>query len=297
MPRKENKAKPAVRSTDLNFMVVRGTGKVRRFKVSSRLLMFSFLFFLAYTVVSLFAINRYLTLRLTVRQQAEQVDRLKVELTSVSNKLYEAEQRMALLEHPVSATPAKAKPLDTQQVQVAEKKEVVAEERQADQEPSPKVNGAAEPPKAPQPKQLVDIRDLKVKVTPASLSLAFKVYNATDKPGPVKGYVHIIWLQDSSNLSKAWSYPNIALTGGMPLDYKTGRLFSIRRFREIRASFERKPDKALPRVLRIVAFDKSGEKVFSRDYNLDEFIKNKESIRTPASKPSSPKSTKALLSG
>jgi hypothetical protein len=129
--------------------------------------------------------------------------------------------------------------------------------------------------KAPAPSPVVGIKDLKVKVTPASLNLAFKVYNVSEDPGPIRGYVHMIWLQDRSDMSKAWSYPNIKLVDAMPLDYKTGRLFSIRRFRKIRASFERKANMAIPSTLRIIVFDKSGKEVLLRDYDMGKLTQGK----------------------
>ncbi len=309
------KHKGGLKHTDINFMVVRGTGKVRRFKISSRLLIFSSLFFLAFIIVGVFAINRYLALRLRMEDQKRKIETLENELTKVNHRLYEAEQRMVLLEHPV-VRPARAVQREaTQQSQVKTPKK---------EEPQRKntLAGAAEtvqadeakehPVREPGTTQLVDIKDLKMKVTPSSLDLGFKVYNVSSEPGPVRGYVHMIWIQDRSDMSRAWSYPNIKVRDGLPSDYKTGRLFSIRRFREIRASFERKPNMAIPRTLRIVAFDKSGKKVFLKDYDIQELVSGKDvslkgkstkdhgvrgGQKQPAEKSPIPQSHKALLSG
>lgn len=316
MASKMEKRKAGLKSTDINFVVVKGTGKVRRFKISSRLLIFSFLFFLAFIIVSVFVINQYLALRLKVEEQARKIETLHDKLTTVNHRLYEAEQRMALLKHPVVV-----KPVGTVQREAPQKAPVESERKEEPQrekiQTSPpeavQANEAGEKPaREAGATQLVDIKDLKVKVTPASLDLAFKVYNVSDDPGPVKGYVHMIWIQDKSDMSRAWSYPNIKVADGLPSDYKTGRLFSIRRFREIRASFERKPNMALPSTLRIIAFDKSGKEVFLKDYDMRELVGGKgvplkrNSIRDkevpgrqkqPANQNPPPKSPKALLSG
>jgi len=303
------KREPGIKPTDLNFMVVKGTGRVRRFKISSRLLTFAFIFFLAYVVVSLFGINRYLTLRLQTKDQAQQILRMKSELTTLKHKLYEARQRLALLEHPVATKTSTNQPTKKVPPQIAKAKvaPLIKEAKTGEKPAPPPPKPQQEPAKA---KPLVEIKDLTVKATPASLDVAFKVVNASDGPGPVRGYVHMIWLPDPSDLSSAWSYPRVTLVDGIPSQYRTGRLFSIKRFREIRASFERKPEKEVPRVLRIIAYDRSGDKVFLKDYEVNQLLKPKPVTKRP--KPTTPQqpspppkvlpqdkpqSTKALLSG
>jgi len=268
MPRGQDEYRARVRPTDLNFMVVKGRGKVRRFKISSRFLGFSFVFFLVYIVASLFAVNGYLSLRMQIRQQAQRIAHLNAKLISANNKLYEAKQRIALLEHPIIAKPAPQKATELSPAQVTNKDQIPVDRSHPKQTKPEEVGDSQTEPKSAAAKQVIEIRDLRLKLRASSLDLAFKVYKNSDAPGPVKGYVHMIWIQESSDLTKAWSWPNIALTDGLPVDYKTGRLFSIRHFREMRASFERKPDRDLPRILRIVAFSKSGEEIFLKDYNI-----------------------------
>ena len=312
MARRSYKGKPGVKSTDLNFMVVRGTGRVRRFKVSSRLLTFAFLFFVAYVIISLVAVNQYLQLRVKYNGQTRKIQDLKTELISLKTQVYEAQQQLALLKRkpsPETATMELVKKVVPQRANIEETLPFPEEAKGIESQSLPQQ--AAQIPQPPlEPKEFVEVRDLKVKISSASLNVAFKVYKASDSAGPVRGYVHIIWIEEPSEPSKAWSYPNVILADGMPKDYKTGQLFSIRRFRKIRASFEKKANKDIPRVLRIVAYNSKGEVVFSKDYDMAQFIKGKPAqLRPPPSgkektspaeksKPRSPsESTKALLSG
>ncbi|RLB43426.1 MAG: hypothetical protein DRH12_03020 [Deltaproteobacteria bacterium] len=310
MVRKTDRGKAGVKPTDLNFMVVRGTGRVRRFKVSSRLLGFASLFFLAYLIVSLVIVNRYFTLRAKSSDWARQIHALTRQATSLKTQLYEAQQKIVLMKRAPESKPPKVAELSKEKPQQANAAETppLAKVEPTEKPLPSRIQEVAQKPS--EPKQLVEIRDLRIRVLPDSLTVAFKVSNASNQPGPVRGYVHIIWIEKSSDLSTAWSFPNVILVEGMPKDYKTGRLFSIRRFREVRASFERKPQKDLPRVLRIVAYDKGGKVVFSKDYDMAQFVKGRSAQPKPSAplqekssplqqnKPKGPaRSTKALLSG
>lgn len=97
MVRRSDKDKQELKSTDLNFMVVKGTDKVRRFRVSSRLLGFALVFFLAYILITLVIINKYFTLRSKYEGEKEKAQSMAMHIASLKRRLYEARQQLTLI--------------------------------------------------------------------------------------------------------------------------------------------------------------------------------------------------------
>ncbi len=83
---------------DLSIMVAMGLGKVRRFKASSTLLLGSGLFFAAFIIFSIFAINGYFSVQRENAELRKQLAALE-QLENLSHrKIYRMQQKVALLE-------------------------------------------------------------------------------------------------------------------------------------------------------------------------------------------------------
>ena len=98
---------------DLSIMVVRGLGKVRRFKISSSLLIGSGLFFAAFIIASVFVINAYFAQLRENTEIRNHLAALKERETQDQQKISRMQQRVALLEEYIrllEKPSAKAKP-------------------------------------------------------------------------------------------------------------------------------------------------------------------------------------------
>lgn len=84
--------------SDLSIMVVRGLGKVRRFKASSFFLLGSALFFAVFIVFSVFAINEYFAKRRETADLRKQLAALEQGQGQAQQRLYRMQQKVALLE-------------------------------------------------------------------------------------------------------------------------------------------------------------------------------------------------------
>jgi len=85
-------------SGDLSIMVVRGLGKVRRFKASSSLLLGSAVFLGVFIIFSIFAINEYFAKRRENADLRKQLATLEQGQSQVHQRLYRMQQKVALLE-------------------------------------------------------------------------------------------------------------------------------------------------------------------------------------------------------
>ena len=80
-----------------NVMIMRGLGGVRSFNISPVFVFCVVLFFIAFTIASLFAINGFLHLRRWTAVQKREINQLRKKADHRLKELLEVKQRMALL--------------------------------------------------------------------------------------------------------------------------------------------------------------------------------------------------------
>ncbi|MBW2170201.1 MAG: hypothetical protein JRG69_13265, partial [Deltaproteobacteria bacterium] len=78
------------RSSDLTIMIVARLGKVRSFKISSRFLIWTSLFFAFYILASVIIINDYFDKRRANNALIEKLDGLQHEIEGAKRELYSA---------------------------------------------------------------------------------------------------------------------------------------------------------------------------------------------------------------
>jgi cytoskeletal protein RodZ len=290
MPRNASPSKTKTpRESDLNIMIVRGVGKVRSFKLSSRLLFFSVLFFSIYLLVSVFVINDYIRRRQEEQVRSKEFHRIQQELETARKALYRSGQRLALLQGQIVRREGNepSPPISKQKAKPEESKPKAAEPKELERkeskprEPVLEQSGLAAPPPREtaartedKPSLLrVGIQDLSVKKNGAKVTVQFKVVNLSEGEGSVRGYVHTIAKADDADPPRIWTYPKVDLQDGRPVDYKQGKRFVIRHFTNIRGEFFLNPAAQPPSSLETLVYDQSGNLILKKDFD----IKNAES--------------------
>ncbi|MBW1700519.1 MAG: hypothetical protein JRJ69_02480 [Deltaproteobacteria bacterium] len=248
------------RSSDLTIMIVARLGKVRSFKISSRFLIWTSLFFAFYILASVIIINDYFDKRRANNALIEKLDGLQHEIEGAKRELYSAKQHLALLESHIypqevdlekEGDPAEGKMGSEKMAALAAEDGLVERVAEESQE------------------TLVNIKDLTIKFDGTKLSVIFNLVNVHEDEKPVKGYVHMIAMNKESDPPQLWTYPKVALRNGIPIDYRRGQLFLIKRFKTIRGEYFFSSSKEFPSSMKVLVYDQSGKVILQKEFEVE----------------------------
>lgn len=214
----------------LTIMVFKNVGRVRTFKISSALLLFASIFFFFYIVGTIFIVNSYFSLHRINNKYLEKIANLNKKLYMESNNLERAREHIALLQDFLTEKEDKAE-------------EPLPERKKEPEIVTPKV---------------VELKDLKIKRDKPKIRVAFKVVNKQLNNEALGGYIFIFFSIKDSDKSKVWVYPETALKEGLPVNYRKGQRFLIKRFKLINDNYIVNESPSKPLVLKILIYDRDG---------------------------------------
>ncbi len=249
----------ARRRSDLTVMIAGPVGKIRTFRISSGFLFWTALFFALFIVASIVFINMYFEERRSSKTQMVLLKGLKHEIEVTKRQLYRSRQRLALLEDTIYER------REDQEEASGEKEgdgEKVQDEGLEGKEDS--VEDFAEVPE----ERVVEVKGLRVRRDGPRLNVLFRLTNANRGHGAVSGYVHIIAMNKDSDPPQTWAYPKVALRDGLPIDFKQGKLFSIKRFRRFRAEYFIDSGIGPPDSVKVLVYDEAGEVILEKEYEF-----------------------------
>jgi hypothetical protein len=65
-----------------------------------------------------------------------------------------------------------------------------------------------------------------------------------------------------------WAYPKVALREGIPVDYKRGEFFKIKRFRMIRGVYFMDGETDLPSSVTVMIYDTAGALILEKEFEV-----------------------------
>ena len=236
-------------------MIMRGLGGVRSFNISPVFVFCVVLFFIAFTIASLFAINGFLHLRRWTAVQKREINQLRKKADHRLKELLEVKQRMALL---TSYVRDLENPQKVKRVLVPEEKPVPQKE--------------AQPPVPGKPAtQLVDVRGIAVRKEGSRMTVDFRLINLAPPEKAVGGYVHTLIKIEDSNPPRLMIFPKQKqLESGLPVNYRRGQPFLIHRFRPIKAGFDLTSIPQPPSSIRVLVYGQSGKLLLSKVFAVSE---------------------------
>jgi len=231
-PHKEREKEISRRSKDkkpLTIMIFKEVGKVRRFVISSRLVLLASLFFLLYIVATIYITNKFFYIYGENKILADENAELSRELIKTKKSLERSEQHIALLD------------------------DYINEGKELSKEPEPPVNYT----ESPSPK-IVDIDEIKVNRDISMINVTFRIVNRQSNKEPIGGYIFVLASVKDSDQSEVWVYPSSPLKDGLPVNYRKGLRFLIQRFKTIRSQYTLSRSINEPIVLRILVYNRDG---------------------------------------
>ena len=246
------------RTSDLTVMVFGKVGKSRTFRISSRLLRWAAGFFVLFILASILVFNQYFTALRENRSNLEALARLKAEMAGTRRDLDLTQNRLALLEDALrdrAAGPGEervADPADTA----------------ADPEPRPAVETPPEASREMSAPAPVEVRDLNIHREGDTLVVDFKLANIRGEAHPVNGYLHIIAMNEAADPPQWRPYPKVALRNGVPVNYRRGMAFSIRRFKNVRGKYSMNSGDEMPSAVNLLVYDPAGLLILEKRFRV-----------------------------
>jgi hypothetical protein len=253
----DEKNSPA-RSNRLNLMMMRERGKIHRFELSFRLFIGVLLGLVTYLIVSGVVIHQYFDERSKNRIQSEELKRLKDEIGITKKENYRVRQRLAFLEDYAYRKDT----TDQQQENPAE-----PEKPSPPKETKVISKAHAETITEQVNKARVAVNDLVIERKSDRLTVRFKLLNIDWGKTTASGYVHVIAKDSQSEPIKVWTFPKVRVENGVPIDYKKGQRFSIKRFITMDAKYFMEETDS-PSSVQVLIYDEAGNVIFDQDYEV-----------------------------
>jgi hypothetical protein len=247
-------------------MVMGRVGKVRSFKVSPRVLFWTFLFLLLYLPLSVLVVNHWVDLRRETKTRKEAIDRLELDLAKAERALFKFRQHVTLLETYIESLESGQERRAAVPAEMSKPEPAAAEEP-----PLPQAEEAVEPdPPEPEVQGLVDVQRMTIEPEGGAVQVSFNLMNITEGEEPVSGYVHILAAGDEDG-SPWWKvYPRGEVAeNGIPESYRKGQPFIIQRFKPIQGRFGAEPGRGLPDSIRVVVYDDTGRLIYSESFEVN----------------------------
>ncbi|UCF72430.1 MAG: hypothetical protein JSW35_09630 [Deltaproteobacteria bacterium] len=219
----------------LTIMIFTDVGKVRRFMISPRLILFASLFLLFYIVATIYVTNKYFDARRIHNVQADQITKLSRRLMKTTESLQRSKHHIALLEDYMSDAEAQ------------------------DQEPE----SAGSYTELPLP-TIVDIEDVNIRRDGATLYVTFRIVNRQENEEPLVGYIFVLASPKDSDPSEVWVYPRSSLKDGLPVNYTRGHRFFIERFMSIESKLRIGGSVDMPLILQILVYNRDGTLILEK---------------------------------
>jgi len=245
----------------LTVMIIRSVGKVRSFKISSRIVFWATIFFLIYIPTSIFVINRFFELHHECIIQSEMIKRLESDLSESKKILCESKQYIAFLEDNI---PNFAERQEQESTSPKGKKLLT---RSAARRGG---NLSSNEDKTNKPTQVVDIQDMVIQKDGSTMTIDFNVVNIQPAENAVGGYIHIIGRGKESDPPHVWTCPKEKLRNGLPFNYRRGHRFLIERFKPIHGKFNLISSSEPPSTIKVLVYDQSGMLILEKEFEVSD---------------------------
>lgn len=252
--------KASSHSPRLTVMIVKRVGKARSFRISSRILLWSSVFFVLYLIVSVIVFNKYFDELRLKRHRSEQLKRLAHGIEDTKKTLYRSQQDLVVLRDYIDYRQGR-KEGHEQRSQAQEVNRTSAQPR-VESESAERVEKGFQ-------HTLVEIKDLSVKKKGTKVKVSFSLVNGNEGKGPVSGYVHLIATNRESDPPQLWTFPKIALRNGVPINYKGGQAFKINRFKTVQGRYFLNTEREFPSSLKILVYNEAGTLILEKEFQVD----------------------------
>jgi hypothetical protein len=243
----------------ITVMIIRGVGKVQSFKISPRIVLWAAIFFLIYISASIFIINKHFDLHRTHLTQSERITQLKRQISNSKQNIHRFEQHIAVLRDHIDLLEKSG-----------EHQEATVKSEYLQHKGT--VRSVLEPSKDREKRgdstNVVDVKDMVIQRQESRMTVDFKLVNTRPGENVVGGYLHIIAVGKDPNPPPEWTHPKEKIQNGLPLNFRRGQLFLIRRFKPIHTKFSLTSTSEPPTAVKVLVYDRSGVLILEKEFEV-----------------------------
>lgn len=245
----------------ITIMFMRSVGKVRSFKIAPLFLYLGASFILLNISATIYFGNRFFEMRQTGAMQSEKIEQLEAEASKNMKTIHRNKQHMAILEEYIRNFEA------PNEGKTAAKTSVFLQQKSAEPAP-PNASERSLPEDAST--QVVDIKDVAIKKEGSELRVNFRVVNLRELDNPIGGYIHMIAVGKDGYSPSAWTFPNEKLRDGAPVDFRSGQLFLIQRFKPIEGNFYLSEYADPPSAVKVLVYNQTGILLLEKEFEVSD---------------------------
>lgn len=257
------KGKKAPERSHFTIMISKGSGKVRSFRISSRMWFGCIIFLGLWFLISFSCLFLYMNMQRTGGAQKVPAEKLQeqlrdseVELQSTKEHLKPLEESSGRSENGVFA-------------QNKDRKAGHGKSGEKEVKDSPATVDASTLPENRVMEEKVGIQKFAISRNGKKLSVHFRLTNEDPSHRKIAGYVFAIAAEDKEKHQRFWSYPETPLKNGIPIQYKHGKPFSIKNYRTIRSNYLLTSSDTTIRSINILVYNETGKCILNREINTD----------------------------
>lgn len=232
------------RVSRLTVMIFGTAGRVFSFEISSVIFTGALMFLLLYIVASVIVINDYFDKRHLAHTQEKKLESLHQDMKETQKNLYQSRQRVILLRDFIAKRESSGGEKPEEEETGREKRSVGAQA------------------------EVISLSNFELRRDGANLRISFRIYNEQNEENPASGYIHIIAMDHMSNPSRSWTFPDIRLKDGLPVDYRKGQRFYIHRFKVVRARIPLNAGGESARCIKVLVYDRAGTLLKERMFEV-----------------------------
>lgn len=236
----------------LTIMIFKTFGRVWTVRVSAFILLGALFFLASYIVATIAMSYHYFDLLYATEMQTDSNDRLAEQLAAMRRSLGESHQQIALLKGRIEQQNAHTsipEPASTMSLAGSP----VPEVKEQSEQPLPTVANTGSLVPAG-----VEVTEVNAERQGSTVTVIFKIVNTQPQGDSLSGYIFVLTRVKGTDGSDMWVYPSCPLREGLPLHYKRGHRFSIRRFITIDTTYTLNRTEDQPLDLQILVYDKAG---------------------------------------
>jgi len=261
------------RGRRLTIMVLGDVRKVRTFECSRIAIILFTVVLCAYLVFSFFVLYQFFNLRMAHDADLKRIVRLEQEATMMKKARDQSRERVSLLKDYLESIEGRRTEEEIQEKEATRPKHEVQSQPYSATQSEPVPQGQTLTQSEPViTERIVELRDMTLRIEGTRLLIDFKLYKVSNNEPVVRGYVLIVVRDKHSSPPRELAFPYAELKNGMPVNYRRGQVFEIKRFKAIHGNFPLPSGAQTYSTITVLVFFREGTLIHKEEFEVNDFV-------------------------
>ena len=204
---------------------------------------------------------------------SKRIARLEQEATTMRKARDQSQERLALLKDYLESIEGRRGKDEIPEMEAAPTEQKVKREPSPATEPTPAPQGQAVTQLEPVITEgIVELRDVTLRIEETRLLVDFKLYKITGNEPVIRGYVLIVVRDKNTSPPRELAFPYAELKNGMPVNYRRGQNFEIKRFKPIHGDFPLPSGSQSYSAVTVLVFHQEGTLIHKEEFEVNDLV-------------------------